>query len=65
MIKTTQIIRSYTDANKLIAKGYEMLKIDRDKNNRTYLIFIFKNSDELQDDLRKITVENKSRQSTY
>lgn len=65
MIKTTQVIRSYIDANKLLNKGYEIQAIDRDRNNRNYLIFIFKNSYKLQDDLRKITIENKSRNSTY
>lgn len=65
MIKTTQVIRSYIDANKLLDKGYEIQAIDRDRKNRNYLIFIFKNSNELQNDLTKITIENKSRNSTY
>ena len=35
-----KVIRNYNDANKLLALGHRILKIDRDKNNRNYLINI-------------------------
>ena len=36
-----KVIRNYNDANKLLALGHKILKIDRDRNNRDYLIFLF------------------------
>ncbi|EPB8173243.1 hypothetical protein ACRTAL_002421 [Clostridium perfringens] len=50
-----QIIRNYNDANKLLDKGNKLIKIDRDRNNRKYLIFIFEKTDKLMKDLKDIT----------
>ena len=33
-----KVIRNYNDANKLLELGHKILKIDRDRNNRDYLI---------------------------
>lgn len=49
-----QVVKSFNDANVLLEKGYKMLKIDRDRNNRNYLIFIFEYSDELRKDLKEL-----------
>ncbi|MGU9539175.1 hypothetical protein ACQX0N_09365 [Clostridium tepidum] len=54
-MKTIQIIRSMTDANTLLEKGHKIIKIDRDKRDRRYLIFLFENSINLQKDLKAIT----------
>ena len=51
-----KVVRNFNDANKLIDKGYKVLKIDRDKRNRDYLVFLFEYSDNLIDDLNKITI---------
>ena len=51
-----QVIRNYNDANILLNKGHQIIKIDRDKRNRRYLIFLFQNSDRLQNDLNEITI---------
>ena len=50
-----KVVRNFNDANKLIDKGYKVLKIDRDKRNRDYLVFLFEYSNELLADLDKIT----------
>ncbi|HCL4466677.1 TPA: hypothetical protein N2D78_003477 [Clostridium botulinum] len=55
MEKRIQVIKNYNDANLLLKKGHKILKIDRDKNSRNYLIFLFENNEELQKDLRNIT----------
>lgn len=50
-----KVIRNYNDANKLIDMGYEVKKIDRDRRDREFLIFLFEESDELLSDLKAIT----------
>lgn len=54
-MKEIQIIKSMTDANKLLFLGHKIKKIDRDRNNREFLIFLFKNSEKLQEDLESIS----------
>ena len=49
-----KVIRNYNDANKLLAFGHKILKIDRDRNNRDYLIFLFENNDKINKDLENI-----------
>lgn len=49
-----KVVKSFNDANVLIEKGFNVRKIDRDKNNRDYLIFLFDYSDELISELRKL-----------
>lgn len=56
-----QVIRNYLDANKLLQKGHKIISIDRDINNRRYLIFIFENSEQLQSDLKEITLQRNSK----
>lgn len=58
MNKKLKVVRNYNDANVLLSKGYKMLKIDRDKFNRDYFVFIFEYSDELIKELKDL--ENKS-----
>lgn len=55
MYKRIQVIRNFNDANILLEYGHQIKKIDRDRNNRNYLIFLFENNEELQKDLKKIT----------
>lgn len=50
-----KIIRSMTDANVLLDMGNKVLKIDRDKFNRKYLIFLFEETEKFIKDLEKIT----------
>ncbi|MBM7835751.1 hypothetical protein [Clostridium sardiniense] len=50
-----QVVRNYNDANILLSRGHKLLKIDRDKNNRKYLIFLFKRTNGLMEDLKEIT----------
>lgn len=50
-----KVIRNYNDANRLIDMGHAMKKIDRDRRNREFLIFLFEESDELLRDLEAIT----------
>ena len=49
-----KVIRNYNDDNKLLALGHKILKIDRDRNNRDYLIFLFENNDKINKDLENI-----------
>lgn len=49
-----KVIRNYNDANKLLVLGHKILKIDRDRNNRDYLIFLFENNDTIDKDLDNI-----------
>ena len=50
-----KVVRNYNDANILIEMGNKLLKIDRDRNNRDYLIFLFEYNDKVIKDLNKIT----------
>lgn len=54
-MKKLQVIKSMTDANRLLKRGNTIVKIDRDKNDRSKLIFIFANSEKLQNDLKEIS----------
>ena len=54
-LKKLQVIKSMTDANRLLKRGNTIVKIDRDKNDRSKLIFIFANSEKLQNDLKEIS----------
>lgn len=55
-----KVIRNYNDANKLLSKGHKLIKIDRDYNNRKYLIFLFEKDKTLLSDLDEITKERQS-----
>ena len=50
-----KVVRNYNDANTLIEMGNKLIKIDRDRNNRDYLIFLFEYNDKVIKDLNKIT----------
>lgn len=47
-----KVVKSFNDANVLLNKGYNIVKIDRDKFNKKFLVFIFEYSDNLIEDLR-------------
>lgn len=49
-----KVIRNYNDANILLSKGNKIIKIDRDKRNRNYLIFLFEESEKLLEDLKDL-----------
>ena len=50
-----KVIKSMTDANKLIKSGNALLEIDRDRNNRNYLVFLFDDTEKLNKDLQSLT----------
>ena len=52
-----KVVRNYNDANTLIEMGNKLLKIDRDRNNRDYLIFLFEYNEKVIKDLNKITIK--------
>ena len=54
-MKKLQVIKGMTDANRLLKRGNTIVKIDRDKNDRSKLIFIFINTEKLQNDLKEIS----------
>lgn len=54
-MKKLQVIKGMTDANRLLKRGNIIVKIDRDKNDRSKLIFIFENTEKLQNDLKEIS----------
>lgn len=49
-----QVIRNYNDANKLIQMGNPVLMIDRNKFDRTKLIFVFEKTKKIIEDLRNL-----------
>ena len=53
------VVRSMTDANKMLDLGNQIKHIDRDINNRKYLIFLFYKTDKSINDLKNITKNNK------
>ena len=53
------VVRSMTDANKMLDLGNQIKHIDRDINNRKYLIFLFYKTDKSINDLNNITKNNK------
>lgn len=52
-----KVIRNYNDANKLLDMGHKIVQIDRDVNNRRYLIFMFEKTKKLMQDLETITTK--------
>ena len=52
-----QVIKSMTDANILLDLGNLIKKIDRDRNDRTRLIFLFANTDKLKQDLAELNAK--------
>lgn len=53
------VVRNYNDANILLSKNYQILKIDRDKNDRTKLIFLFENNKNILKELNNISNKKK------
>ena len=53
------VVKSMRDANKMLALGNQIKHIDRDINNRKYLIFLFYKTDKSIKDLENITLKNK------
>ena len=49
-----KVVRNYNDANKLLQKGYTIKKIDRDRNNRDFLIFLFEDNERITKDLENL-----------
>ena len=53
------VVKSMRDANKMLDLGNQIKHIDRDINNRKYLIFLFYKTDKSIKDLENITLKNK------
>ena len=53
--KKYQVIKSMTDANRLLRRGNKIYKIDEDKYKENMLIFLFYNDEKLQNDLKEIS----------
>ena len=53
------VVKSMRDANKMLELGNQIKHIDRDINNRKYLIFLFYKTDKSVKDLENITLKNK------
>ena len=53
------VVKSMRDANKMLELGNQIKHIDRDINNRRYLIFLFYKTDKSVKDLENITLKNK------
>ena len=53
------VVKSMRDANKMLELGNQIKHIDRDINNRKYLIFLFYKTDKSIKDLENITLKNK------
>ena len=53
------VVKSMRDANKMLELGNQIKHIDRDINNRRYLIFLFYKTDKSIKDLENITLKNK------
>lgn len=51
--KKTQIVKSPTLANILLTAGFQMVSMKPDTKNTHRLVFFFKNSIELQDEIKK------------
>ena len=54
-----QVIKSMTDANILLDLGNPIKKIDRDRNNKKFLIFLFDNTNKLKQDLAELNAKRK------
>ena len=53
------VVKSMRDANKMLELGNQIKHIDRDINNRRYLIFLFYKTDKSIKDLENITLKIK------
>ena len=56
-MKNIRLVRSFTDANKMMDLGHRMIKVDKDRNNSDYLVFIFENDITFRKDLDKLSEE--------
>ena len=59
-LKKFIVVRNYNDTNILLGKNYQLQKIDRDKNDRSKLIFLFNYDKKILAELDKISY-NKSK----
>lgn len=53
--KHIKVVRYYADANELLEKGHKLLKIDRDRNDRSKNIYLFEVDETLLTDLQEIS----------
>lgn len=54
-IDNVKVIKTMNTANVLLERGNKIVHIDRDKNNKDYLIFLFDKTDKLLTDLNEVT----------
>lgn len=49
------VVRGYRLANYLLAKNLSLSKIDRDKNNKSRILFLFRDSTQLRNAITEFT----------
>lgn len=40
-------VRNFNDANKLIELGHKLIRIDRDKRDRSFMVFLFEANEKI------------------
>lgn len=49
-------VRNFLHANRLLDLGHKLVRIDRDKRNRNYMIFLFESNETIIEDLKKMNI---------
>ncbi|CEQ26781.1 hypothetical protein [Paraclostridium sordellii] len=54
MNRKLKLVRNFMHANELLDMGYRLVRIDRDKNNKSFMIFLFEFNDTIVEDLKSL-----------
>ncbi|QEZ67750.1 hypothetical protein D4A35_01920 [Paraclostridium bifermentans] len=49
-----KLVRNFMHANELLDMGHKLVRIDRDKNNKSFMIFLFEFNDTIIEDLKSL-----------
>lgn len=49
-----KLVRNFMHANALLDMGHKLIRIDRDKNDRSFMVFLFEANNTIISDLRKL-----------
>lgn len=54
-----KVVKNYNDANTLLELGFNLIKIDRNRNDRTKLVFMFEEDSRIDEILKTISLVKK------
>lgn len=54
VMENLKCVRNFNDANKLIELGHKLVRIDRDKRDRSFMVFLFEANESIIRDLKSL-----------